>query len=147
MTVFWIIAGAMASLAVAFLLVPLLRQRGPVDPHPESAELSIYRQRLHELRDELGRGTLTEAQFESARRELAVAAAIDLTPTGDPARRLRRHWALAGSITVVLPVFALSLYEFLGARHEVTAAEPGDGLVDDFGELLLLGHGFSSTPI
>ncbi|HZC01063.1 MAG TPA: c-type cytochrome biogenesis protein CcmI [Gammaproteobacteria bacterium] len=120
MTVFWIIAGVMASLALAFLLVPLLRQRGPVDSHPESAELSVHRQRLHELHDEFGRGTLTEAQFESAKRELAAAAAVDLTPALNPARQFRRHWALAGSITVVLPVFALSVYEFLGARQEVT---------------------------
>lgn len=111
----------MICLALAFALVPLLRRGSQAGPDTEAAELAVYRKRLGELKDELARGVLREPQFERARYELEAATAVALASLSPSAGlRARRHWAVAISIAVVLPAFALIFYESLGARRELT---------------------------
>jgi cytochrome c-type biogenesis protein CcmH len=118
---FWVLAAAMIGLALAFALVPLLRRRPLSALDTEAAELAVYRKRLSELKDELARGILTEPQFERARYELEAAAAAELASlSGSTGMRAQRHWVIAISMAIAVPVLALVLYRSLGAQRELT---------------------------
>ncbi len=120
---FWILAAAMISLALAFVLVPLLKRRASGTLDTEAAELAVYRKRLSELKDDLTRGILTEAQFEDARQELEAALAVELTlpPRALAGTHAGLRWTMAAAVAVAVPVLAFALYEFLGARQEVAS--------------------------
>jgi cytochrome c-type biogenesis protein CcmH len=118
LTLFWIIAIGMTALALAFVLTPLLRRRGPATPDPEAAELAVYRQRLSELKDDLSRGVLTEPQFNAAKEELETALASDLRPAPSLAPA-QRHWPTALIVLILVPLLAFVLYQHLGAVQEV----------------------------
>jgi cytochrome c-type biogenesis protein CcmH len=121
MTAFWLGAGAMVGAALLILLRPLLFPRDPKDPGAEESEIAVYRERLRELRQDVARGALTEADSEKAERELQAAFARDAAaavPSTGPRRR-ERHWITAAVIGLGLPVVSLLLYERIGAREEV----------------------------
>jgi cytochrome c-type biogenesis protein CcmH len=107
--------------ALLIVLRPLLFPRDPKDPGAEESEIAVYRERLRELRQDVARGALTEADSEKAERELQAAFARDAAaavPSTDPRRR-ERHWITAAVIGLGLPVVSLLLYERIGAREEV----------------------------
>jgi cytochrome c-type biogenesis protein CcmH len=121
MTAFWLGAAAMVGAALLIVLRPLLFPRDPKDPGAEESEIAVYRERLRELRQDVARGALTEADSEKAERELQAAFARDAAaavPSTDPRRR-ERHWITAAVIGLGLPVVSLLLYERIGAREEV----------------------------
>ena len=121
MTAFWLGAAAMVGAALLIVLRPLLFPRDPKDPGAEESEIAVYRERLRELRQDVARGALTEADSEKAERELQAAFARDTTaavPSTGP-RRAQRHWITAAVIGLGLPVVSLLLYERIGAREEV----------------------------
>ena len=121
MTAFWLGAAAMVGAALLIVLRPLLFPRDPKDPGAEESEIAVYRERLRELRQDVARGALTEADSEKAERELQAAFARDTAaavPTTGP-RRAQRHWITAAVIGLGLPLVSLLLYERIGAREEV----------------------------
>jgi len=121
MTAFWLGAGAMVGAALLIVLRPLLFPRNPKDPGAEEAEIAVYRERLQEMRQDVARGALTEAEREKAERELHAAFARDAAaavPSTGP-RRAQRHWVTAAVVGLALPLLSLLLYERIGAREEV----------------------------
>ncbi len=136
MTVFWIGAAFMIGAALFIVLRPLLIPRDPKDPGAEESELAVYRERLRELRQDVARGALSEADRAKAERELraafarddaAVASAISTQDISTPdistqgPRRAERHGITALAIGLALPLLSFLLYEQIGARDEVTA--------------------------
>jgi cytochrome c-type biogenesis protein CcmH len=121
MTAFWLGAAAMVGAALLIVLRPLLFPRDPKDPGAEESEIAVYRERLRELRQDVARGALTEADSEKAERELQAAFARDAAaalPSTGPRRR-ERHWITSAVIGLGLPLVSLLLYERIGAREEV----------------------------
>jgi cytochrome c-type biogenesis protein CcmH len=121
MTAFWLGAAAMVGAALLIVLRPLLFPRDAKDPGAEESEIAVYRERLRELRQDVQRGALTEADLEKAERELQAAFARDTTAAGPATglRRAQRHWNTAAVIGLGLPLVSLLLYERIGAREEV----------------------------
>ncbi len=121
MTAFWLGAACMVGGALLIILRPLLFPRDPKDPGAEESEIAVYRERLRELKQDLARGALTEAESVKAERELQAAFARDaaaaLPPMGT--RRAQRHWITAAVVGLALPLMSLLLYEQIGARDEV----------------------------
>ena len=91
---------------------------------PEAATLSVYRQRFQELGDDLGRGSLTQAQFEEAREELETALAGDLPAETSPSnvREIPRNWRTALAVSIAVPVLSAGGYLWLGATEELASA-------------------------
>ena len=117
MTLFWVIAVLLLSVALAFLLTPLLRNRaGSGDgASRDSASLAVFRDQLAELDADLAAGSIDREQWEAARADLqrglledagapAVAAAV-------PAPRSK---AAAIVVAVAVPLFAIGIYLVLG---------------------------------
>jgi cytochrome c-type biogenesis protein CcmH len=132
MMVFWILCALLAALAVAFVMVPLLRATR-IDTGPARAALNaeVYRDHLLELDRELADGVLSPEQHAIARAELdrralseaAVdeGAASDTTATGTTASGTTAHAAtgrrgrwLAGSALGLVPILAITGYLALG---------------------------------
>lgn len=127
MMVFWILCALLAALAVAFVMVPLLRATR-IDTGPARAALNaeVYRDHLLELDRELADGVLSPEQHGIARAELdrralseaAVdeAAASDTTAsdtTAHAATGRRGRW-LAGGALGLVPILAITGYLALG---------------------------------
>ena len=137
MMVFWILCALLAALAVAFVMVPLLRATR-IDTGPARAALNaeVYRDHLLELDRELADGVLSPEQYAIARAELDRRAlseaavdegaasdttASDTTATGTTASGTTAHAAtgrrgrwLAGSALGLVPILAITGYLALG---------------------------------
>ncbi len=111
----WAIFAAMTALAMAFVLVPLLRGRAKVAARADY-DLAVYKDQLAELDRDLERGVLTAdqagaARVEIQRRMLAAAEAGGKAADAAP----RRILAPAAVVAVLLPVAAFGLYAVLGS--------------------------------
>lgn len=122
MTLFWIAAGLLTALALAALLVPLLKRRPALAPRADY-DLAIYRDQLHELESDRARGLVEDAAYAGARTEIerrmlnAARAEEGAASSGlSPAPRRRWRDRIAAAVIVVgLPVGALALYGALGS--------------------------------
>jgi cytochrome c-type biogenesis protein CcmH len=114
---FWIIVAAMLAAALAFVLLPLLRQTRATGPAEDDINIEVYRQRLTELEAELKSDVLTQEQHQRARAELERQMAADLAPVASasavPARSPAARWT-AVAVGVAVPVLAVGLYVKLG---------------------------------
>jgi cytochrome c-type biogenesis protein CcmH len=126
-TAFLAVAVAMVAVAVAWVLVPLLRQRRPASPDPEATNLAVLRDQLAELDADLARGTLTgerhaEAKLELERRVLDEVEQAAPPAGGPPAAS--SAWA-AAILGAAIPVAAIALYFAVGAPGLLLSAAPG----------------------
>jgi len=127
MMVFWILCALLAALAVAFVMVPLLRATR-IDTGPARAALNaeVYRDHLLELDRELADGVLSPEQHAIARAELdrralseaavdegAASATTASSTTAHAATGRRGRW-LAGSALGLVPILAITGYLALG---------------------------------
>ncbi|MCG6656830.1 c-type cytochrome biogenesis protein CcmI [Halomonas campisalis] len=131
---FLLFALALCLLALAFVVVPLLREPPGDDADTQRAvNLAVHRDRVRELDQDLAAGTLTRAQYDIAladlERELLDSGAVD--PEEVPAKgpgvgRLPRVAAFASVAAV--PFLAVGIYLSVGHADEVFATQlpPGE---------------------
>jgi cytochrome c-type biogenesis protein CcmH len=113
---FVIAAAVMAALALAWVVVPLLRQRNFATVLRERTNLAILRDQRRELERDLANGTVTSDQYgvaaaELDRRVLEETQSAGPGPATTPARSGKLTAALIG---VGLPIVAAALYMLLG---------------------------------
>lgn len=127
MTGFLILAGTMIALGLAFVLLPLTRQRKTDGgmPHFQSNVL-IHRDQLRQLQADRDNGTLSADEFESEQTELgkrvledALATLKDRAPVSTNSNG---RW-VAIMVAVLLPASAVGLYLKLGSPAAVTLLE------------------------
>ena len=76
---FWVIAAVMTALAVAAVVLPMVRaHRGPPVTAEREANAAVYRRRLRELAAEREDGVLDEESYNQARDELERALVEDI---------------------------------------------------------------------
>lgn len=118
MTIFWIIAGAFALIAPLFVAWPLLKShaRPGFGGSGIELEVSVYRDQLAELREDLRAGRLADDQYEQARGELERRVVEEMPAADAPlvAPAQRRHGAAALVAGVAVPLLAIPLYLLLG---------------------------------
>lgn len=140
MMVFWILAASMAALAVAFVLVPLLRPRVSTGPTTAQANLDVLRAQRHEIEADVVAGTLPAAEREEALAELHRRAADDVRGDDAPVPMARKPWKLAVAAGLAVPAIAFGLYMLLGrpqmADPEVLAAFKGPANEHQVNELV-----------
>ena len=132
MTQFAIFATLLVVVVAAFVLPPLwLGLRVPkTRADRKTANLAIFRDQLAELEREKAEGSLADADFEQARRELQRRLLEEVEPAADEAtpasHEPSRKTAIA--ILVLLPILGLTGYSLLGNPRaldpEQTAAQP-----------------------
>ncbi|MFC7298684.1 MULTISPECIES: c-type cytochrome biogenesis protein CcmI [Oxalobacteraceae] len=127
MITFWLYAGLLLVIALAFILVPQLRlPRGQVDVDRTRANVGLYRERLRDLEIQRDAGTLDAIQLEVGRVE-AARNLLDDT-------RISKHAAdtpLGRTIPLIAalstPLLALMLYLHWGSQDQLMLAREHAG--------------------
>ncbi len=124
MMVFWILAGGLAVLALAFVLVPLLSaDPGTPDPDSNALNLGVFRQQLAELDGDLALGKLDQAQYEAARHDLERELIHDLEPVAQTGHHgPSGRWA-APILALGVPAAAVALYLNIGTQGIIPRLE------------------------
>src|SRR5688500_1760872 len=116
MAVFWILAALMLLVALAFVLVPLLRARTPAGPTAVEANLEVLRGQRRELDADVAAGLLPAQARDEALAELVERAQDDLAAReGAVVATPRRPWVVAGVSAVLVPAIVLGTYLALGS--------------------------------
>lgn len=119
---FWLAAGLLLLVALAFLLIPVLRGRKAQAEEDRTAlNVALYQERLAELQAQHETGTLTEAQLEAGRAEAARELLADTEgAAADRSARLGRALPLLAALLV--PALGLGLYAHWGSSDKVQLA-------------------------
>ena len=131
MAVFWMLAGLMTAVALAFVLIPLLRSRPPEGPSAMEANLEVLRGQRRELEADIAAGVVPAEARNEALAELVSRAEADLSapPSAVSAQR-KPPWAAVAIAAVGIPALAFGLYLVIGAPlavdPRVASAAPAD---------------------
>jgi cytochrome c-type biogenesis protein CcmH len=134
MLVFWLLATLMTAVALAFVLVPLLRARADASPGVVEANLEVLRGQRREIEADVASGTLSADAREEALAELVERAGSDLAAAPRPADSARRPWITAAAVAVALPLVAFGVYLAQGtpaASDPKLASREGSPPLDD----------------
>lgn len=118
----WIGAGVLSLVALAFLLVPLLRGRHAQAEEDRTAlNVALYEERLGELSAQHAAGTLSAEQLEAGRAD-AARELLEDTEQQDvrPVSRLGRSIPLIAALLV--PLAGFGLYMHWGASDKLELA-------------------------
>lgn len=113
MIAFALVAAAMVAVALAWVLVPLLRRRAAGDVDRDASNAAILRAELAELDADLARGALAPEKHAEARRELERRVLEETSAAASTAPQRASPWA-AAALASLLPVAAVLLYLVLG---------------------------------
>jgi cytochrome c-type biogenesis protein CcmH len=135
MVVFWVLAALMSVLALAFVLVPLLRARGTAaGPTSAQVNLEVLRSQRREIEADVASGVLPREARAEALEELVGRAEQDLAQAPAAMESVaRRPWPAAIAVAIAVPALAFGLYARLGnpgAAAEVVSAKASQGLSD-----------------
>ena len=110
------IATAMVAAAVAWVLVPLLRQRRDEVIDRDRSNVAILRDQLRELDADRSRGAITAEHYTQAKQELErrVLEEVEGDPGARNAVQRGTPW-VAASFAGVIPVAAVLLYLAVGS--------------------------------
>jgi len=121
----------MSLLALAFVLVPLLRMRqAGVDGHEiangrlsdDGSNVAVFRSQKREIEDDFKRGVLSAAERDAALNELSQRLADEVPGEGlppGPAKPHGRPWLLSAVLAVLIPLSAIGLYVTLGTPQSL----------------------------
>ncbi len=135
MVVFWILATVMTAVALAFVLVPLLRPRTPTGPSLVEANLEVLRGQRREIEADVANGSLPADARDEALAELVDRAQSDLqAPATTPAPAPRKPWVAAAVVAVAIPVVTFGMYLAVGSpaatEARIASHEAGGGMDD-----------------
>ncbi len=122
MTDFWIAASALLLVALAFLLLPILRgRRAQAEEDRTALNVALYEERLAELTAQHAAGTLSDAQLEAGRADAARELLEDTENSNSPKiAKLGRSVPLIAAVLV--PLVGYGLYMHWGASDKVQMA-------------------------
>ena len=131
MAVFWMLAGLMTVVALAFVLVPLLRSRPPAGPSSMEANLEVLRGQRRELEADIASGVIPADARNEALAELVTRAEADLSaPAAAVSAEKKPPWAAVAIAAAGIPALAFGIYLAIGSPAatdpRVAAASPAD---------------------
>jgi cytochrome c-type biogenesis protein CcmH len=121
MATFWIVATLMLLVALAFVLVPLLRTQAAAGPSAREANLAVFRGQRREIDDDVANGVLPAGARDEALRELVDRVDAEVPPTASQPATGKKPWLTALAATIALPALAIGTYLALGVP---AAADP-----------------------
>ena len=117
MFAFWTLATLMVVVALAIVLVPLMRSRSGVSgPTDHAATLEVLRGQRNEIEGDIAAGNLPAEAREEVLAELVERAGEDL-PAESPragAEATRTPWVAAAVVAIAVPALAFGLYAAIG---------------------------------
>ena len=133
MILFWTLSAALLLVAIFFIAVPLWRKSASSnDVLRDAANLGVLRDQSAELEVDLRNGLLTQEAYEEGKRELQARLLEEVKTTGQAAMPPRSPAkVLAIVLSVLLPVFSVSLYLAIGSPEALLPQEQREAAVDD----------------
>lgn len=140
MIIFFLVAAIMLAVALAFVLIPLLKPRRPGAPEisDESSNVSIFRAQKEELDADVARGFITAQERDAAMAELGARVLSEvpfLSSTNEnsrvatafetEAKTERRSWIAALCLATSIPLAAILIYLSVGSPQGMLAARAG----------------------
>ncbi|MBK3871168.1 c-type cytochrome biogenesis protein CcmI [Stutzerimonas frequens] len=124
---FWIAAASLLLVALAFLLLPILRgRRAQAEEDRTALNVALYEERMAELTVQHEAGTLSAEQLEAGRADAARELLEDTEESGAPrTARLGRSVPLVAALLV--PLMGYGLYLHWGASDKVQLARQFSG--------------------
>ncbi|WP_137888084.1 c-type cytochrome biogenesis protein CcmI [Pseudomonas sp. 2FE] len=119
---FWLAAGLLLLVALAFLLIPVLRgRRAQAEEDRTALNVALYQERLAELEDEQQAGVLSTEQLDAGRTDAARELLADTE--GAEQERSSRLGKLTPLLAAVLvPLMGVGFYLHWGASDKVELA-------------------------
>ena len=118
MTSFWLVAGIFIVGALLFILPTLLRSKGGKSGVERGAiNVSIYRDQISELDNDLRNDILNQEQYNQSKYELQQRMMQDMSeedPISGTRTTSNRSIATSAVIILAMPILAVSLYLLLG---------------------------------
>ncbi|MCP4765945.1 MAG: c-type cytochrome biogenesis protein CcmI [Gammaproteobacteria bacterium] len=112
--IFWIVAAALLVLALAILLIPLLRgSRAQVADQRQQQNIQIGREKKHTLDAQLAEGEIDQAAFDAAYLDLQTALALDLERDEARDQGARGRW-MTLVVLLAIPCASIALYLVYG---------------------------------
>lgn len=115
----WLIFAVLTGAAIWAVLRPLVAAQKDKPASEAEFEVTLYRDQLAEIDRDLSRGTIGEAEAESARLEVSrrLLAADEEARKGEPDETdgAAKHKWVALGIIVLVPLFSLGIYLMRGA--------------------------------
>ena len=120
MLVFWALAAAMTLVALAFVLVPMLRARAePPGPSARDVTLAVLRGQRQEIEADIAAGSLPAEARDEALAELVERAGDDLPAELAAPKRVGlpppKPWISAAASALAVPALAFGLYAAIGS--------------------------------
>jgi len=136
MLAFWIVAALLTGVALAFVLVPLLRRRAADSPTTREANLAALRSQRLEIETDVAHGVLAPESKDEALAELVTRANEDLgAPAETNAPESKRPWPAAIAFAILVPACAFGLYLWVGLPAALDPkAAAGAGAPGAFGD-------------
>lgn len=112
---FWIFCALIIVIALLFVVLPLWRNYvRNNDVVRDAANLEILRDQMAEMDTDLRNGLLTQELYEQGKREIQARLLVEVKNTEQSKLQAGNSRTLALSLAILLPVFSISLYLFLG---------------------------------
>lgn len=127
MTQFSIYAAGLTLLAMAFVVLPLLRSRYRTGMNADELNLTVFKQQLTELDNDLEAGNLDQERYDAAKKDLEKELLSDLgeqpSATLAPPSKGTRWMALSA---LLVPAIALTFYQLVGSPEiiQLLAEQP-----------------------
>lgn len=122
-TLFWIIVAGLVLLALAIVLLPLWKNQ-PLDANSHSRRnISIARQRLTELKQQLQDGVLSQAEFDEQYTELQLMLNDDLQTEAETKPASDQGRFVIAILLLLIPGVSLLFYQVLGEPYALAKAE------------------------
>jgi cytochrome c-type biogenesis protein CcmH len=115
MILFWVVSGVLVAAALFLLLRPLLRQRAAAQVSRRTLNIAVYRDQLRELEADLRAGTLAQADYDRAQRELEARLLEDVDHQAGEVPRRHSGRALTVLLAIAVPTLALAVYFLVGS--------------------------------
>lgn len=132
---FWLSAGLLLLVALAFLLIPVLRGRRAQREEDRTAlNVALYQERVAELQAQQQAGTLSETQLGAAKSEAARELLAD-TEGADKTRASTLGKWVPLLAAVLVPVMAVGMYWHWGALDKVQLAQNATQAPRTIGEM------------
>jgi cytochrome c-type biogenesis protein CcmH len=116
MIFFWLTASALLACALFLLLPPLLRRRRGASSavSRKATNITVYRDQLHELEQDLAAGTLSRDNYEEAKREIERNLLEDVRHADQVPQESAAGRNAAVFLGAALPIVAFALYFTVG---------------------------------
>lgn len=124
MIAFWIAVSFMISIALLFLLLPILQSPKSNTIDPDELSRRLYQQRLHILNTELAGDEITLSNYRHLRLELEKSVLAEIPRAESKPKKIpepTHAWGLTIFFLVALPLVSLWLYSKLGAGSQLSA--------------------------